>query len=156
MIELLLARECYSNAFRLFSQTIERLLYAECQHKGWIDKGIVKTEGQKNPNFYRLIEGWLNSKLLTYQKRQELRYILHNIREIRNEIVHKAIPIQAAEILEIWIDSELEDFQQLNYTDDKLAVHQGMKIIMNWIYHQREKTLFKSLYEWGLEILERN
>lgn len=155
LIELLLERECYSNAFRLFSQTIERLLYAECHHKDWIRKGIVKTEGYKNSSFYRLIEGWLNSKLLTHQKRQELRTVLHNIREIRNEIVHKAMPIQATEIVEIWIDSQLEDFQSLNYTDDKLAVHEGMKIIINWIYSQREKTLFKSLYEWGLEILER-
>lgn len=160
-IYLLLERGNYTNAFSLFAQTLERLLYRKYKDDKWLENGIIKIPEHKmkyknnyTPDFIDLIDAWINVEGFSSQKRDDYKNVLDRVRLKRNKIVHEAISLKPEAILEVWKNSSIKDFKRLNTTNDKTAIYEGMKVIMNWIYPQKDMTLFEALYDWGLKTLK--
>jgi hypothetical protein len=69
LIDILLGRNNYTNAFIQFAQTLERLLYIQFEFGNWLEKRYVISPahlsylGKKyDPTFKELIDGWCKLK----------------------------------------------------------------------------------------------
>lgn len=152
LIYLLLRQQNYTDAFMRFAQTLERLLYIRCTKEKWIKSGA-------RCNFYELINKWSQcEKQLAVAESEQFKGLFHEIRETRNEIVHKAESMTAIEIRSIWTKAggQFVKVDQLNSETNTiydLMIHALRRVCaVDW--QVPEKRLLQSLYEWGLTQLE--
>lgn len=154
LIDLQLYRGNFTTAFMQFAQTLERLLYIHAQEGNWIKKGLVTlSSNSPEPSFHALINGWGNLKGLN-AKNKWIK-LLHRIREQRNKIVHNAKPLTSQEIKAVWSDEGLFVVPWTgNGTNDILQlINEVLKAVCAPSWTIPDKSLVRSLYDWGLELL---
>jgi len=136
LIERLLERGNYSSAFLKFAQTLERLLAIRYQAN-------PPATPSRRPNFHLFIETWRQSQGFTAA--EPWPQLFHCIRARRNDVVHEAKPLTKSDILAIWSENGFptQDNPQRLFT-------QALQQACNNIWQPPQKTLLRSLYEWGL------
>ena len=148
LVDLILSRESYTNAFFQFALTLERIIYIKLKHT----KGSELILGDGNQlDFQELINAWCKIKGL--DENNSWSKLLHRIRKKRNKIVHEAEAATLSQIRSIWADGGLFP---VSITNDHREISKLMLDVLNkvceGIWHP-EKTLLRSLYKWGLEVL---
>lgn len=155
LIYLQLIRDNYTNAFMQFAQTLERLLSIYGKEDDWVKKGLAqKRNKDTEPSFYSLINAWCKRNHLKGNTQES--QLLHGIREQRNQVVHSAHPLTLEQIKAIWCNNGL--FSQPLTGDDRTDIMQLMsqtlELIGNPDWLIPEKPLLRSLYDWGLNLLQ--
>lgn len=158
LIDLPLYRKNYTTAFIQFAQTLERLLYFHSQSGDFIGKGFIIPPNTNNfkkpyqPGLSLLLDGWCKSQKIDYHNKWYK--LLHRIRDKRNEVVHSAEPVTLSQIRSIWSN---EGLFPVKHTEDPEAIGELMmdvlKKVCDHTWQIPEKTLLRSLYEWGLNRL---
>lgn len=163
LIYVFLTRNNYTNAFRVFSQIVEKLLYQQYVENNWLSEGIItipkrneQYRNNYNPPFTDLIDGWLSVQSFDRADHKKYDRVLHGIRKLRNSTIHDATPILPKKICNLWSNSKLDCFNHIKDSHDNLSIYEGMEIILKWIYPKKGGTLCRYLYEWGLETLKRD
>jgi hypothetical protein len=154
IIDLQLYRGNYTTAFMQFAQTLERLLYIYAKEERWTEQGLITlSSSYREPNFYSLINAWGQLEHLDGQS--DWVQLLHRIRERRNKIVHSAKPLTSEQVKAVWSDDGLFVVYEMgNATNDIMQLmSEVLKAVCapNWTIP--EKPLLRSLYEWGLHLL---
>ena len=148
LVDLILSRESYTNAFFQFALTLERILYIKLKYtKG---NNILIRDGSQI-TFEELINAWCQVE--RFEKNNKWSKLLHKIRTKRNNIVHDAESATLSQIWSIWADGGLFT---VSITNDHKEISKLMLEVLSKVcegsWHQ-EKTLLRSLYEWGLNTL---
>ncbi|NER93614.1 MAG: hypothetical protein F6J86_07210 [Symploca sp. SIO1B1] len=148
LIYLQLIRRNYTTAFMQFAQTLERLLSLHAQQDDWVTKGIAKTRSNEQiPSFYSLINAWC--QVNQSGQDHQISEFLHGIRQQRNYIVYHAQPLTLEDIQRLW-----SNFSQDNQTDIMQLLSQTLKLVCHPDWKIPEKPLLRSLYDWGLHLLQ--
>lgn len=161
LIELALNRQNYTAAFIQFVQTLERILYIYANSDNWIGKGLIiipdrlKYLGNKyQPGFKELIDGWCSLK--KYSDQHQWFRLLHKIRSERNQVIHLGKSLTLGSIRTLWqginlftVSNDLTEIEAIKYL--MISV---LKQVCDHSWQIPEKTLMKSLYEWGLNTLK--
>ncbi len=157
LIELPLLRKNYTTAFIQFAQTIERLLYIQCEEQHWIDKGFVTPPSHLihlgndyQPGITELIYGWCRFRKLPRDNKWS--NLLDRIRNKRNQAVHSAQPMSLAQIRNLWTDGGLFT---VPHSEDPEVIKALMIDVLKQVTQpaKTEKLLVRSLYEFGLSLL---
>jgi len=150
LIYLQLTRSNYTSAFMQFAQTLERLLSIYAKEDDWKTKGLLK----KKNNFYSLINA--RCELNKPHDNSQNSQLLHSIREKRNDIVHSAEPLTPEEVKAVWSNNGL--LSESLTGDDRNGIMQLMsqtlELVSNPDWELPSKTLLRSLYDWGLDLLQ--
>ena len=157
-IDLLLKQGNYTAAFFQFSQTLERLLYLRYQSEDWLKKGYVDLgdyQGRPenyNPSFKKLINAWFKAK---NQPKDSTYQLFNDIRQLRNDIVHEAVPISQKELISLWNNAGGK-LTIINSPEAaiKIRLVETMRMVCPSSWQISEQSLVESLYNWGLTILK--
>ncbi|MCL1463255.1 hypothetical protein [Argonema galeatum] len=153
LIELALRRENYTGAFVQFAQTLERLLYLRCQQEDWLSKGWVRIESDRgsDPSFSQLMYGWLTME--NYTKSDNFWQLFTAIRVRRNDIIHKAEAVTLGQLRSLWADKGFP----VKINSDSGEILKLMMDLLKGVCRSSwkipNKTLLRSLYDWGLKVL---
>ncbi|MBE9129428.1 hypothetical protein IQ258_25575 [Coleofasciculus sp. LEGE 07081] len=135
LIKLPLLRQNYTAAFVQFAQTLERLLYIQCQNNDWVSQGFVTPPPHLTylgkdylPGLGGLIEGWRKSQGITINNKEY--QLLDRIRNQRNGMIHSAQPISLGQIRSLWSDGGLF---AVKHSDDPEVVNQLMLEVLNQV-----------------------
>ena len=146
--DLILSRENYTSAFFQFALNLERLLYTKLKFSQ--ASNVIIRDGSQ-PDFKELINAWCQVKRL--DENNNWSKLLHRIRRKRNKIVHEAEAATLSQIRSIWADGGLFPVRM---TTDHREISKLMLDVLSKVcegsWHP-EKTLLRSLYEWGLDVL---
>jgi hypothetical protein len=134
-----------------FAQTLERLLYIYAKEDKWIEKGLIPN--YREPNFYSLINAWGQLKQL--EGKSDWVQLFHRIREQRNKIVHRAKPLTSDEIKAVWSDGGVFVVPETGSAtnDIRQLMSEVLQAVCAPSWTIPEKPLLRSLYEWGLHLL---
>lgn len=158
-IYLALRRGDYSNAFRLFAQTLERLLYLQYKTQNWLGKGFVTIPptstylgANYQPGLKQLIDGWFDA---TGREKEGQPYkLFETIRYTRNAIVHDGDATNLAEIISVWSANNLPiPVTQLQYEGLMEQMVKTLQMVAPRDWDIPNPTLGRSLYDWGLDLL---
>lgn len=160
LIDLPLQRQNYTTAFIQFAQTLERLLYLHSQSGNFIGKGFITLPPNANnfinpyqPALGILIDAWCKSQ--RFDKSNKWYKLLDRIRSKRNEVIHSAEPVTLSQIRSIWSDDGLFI---VRHTEEPEVLKELMMDVLKKVCDRNwqipDKTLIRSLYDWGLNRLQ--
>ncbi|MUG97736.1 hypothetical protein F7734_37675 [Scytonema sp. UIC 10036] len=152
LIELPLLRRNYSVAFMQFTQTIERLLYIQCDEQNWIGKGYITQVPGRNypPSLAELIEGW--RKFHNFWEDNKWYILLTRLRKKRNKVVHEAESLTFAQIRTLWTEGSL--FTASSSEEPEVIISLMISVLKQISPSVKiENLLVPSLYQWGLNLL---
>lgn len=160
LAELPLYRHNYTTAFIQFAQILERLLYIQFQEKDWLGKGYLTIPPGKEhlgtsyqPGMAGLIQAWCKSR--NFNEDNKWFKLLDRIREKRNEVIHSGKPVTRSQIRSLWTDGGLFPAKA---SEDSAVVNDLMIELLKQINTapNLEQLLVRSLYKWGLKILNES
>lgn len=156
LFELALEKENYTGGFVQFAQTLERLLYLRCQEEDWIDKGWIQVDSDRgsDPSFSQLIYTWLTRN--NYTKSDRLWQLFTALRKKRNNIIHKAEAVTLAELRSLWAEKGWTVKANANSTEIGKLMMDILQRVCRSNWQIPDRTLLRSLYDWGLKILNTN
>ncbi|OKH33815.1 hypothetical protein NIES2119_22175 [[Phormidium ambiguum] IAM M-71] len=152
LMELALQKENYTAAFMQFSQTLERLLYLRCLEEDWIGKGWIQMGSDPDPSFNNLIYAWL--LLNQVSKSDNLWKLFTAIRKKRNRIIHKAEPVTLLDLRDMWTSNNFPVKIPFDAAQVSLLMGGILQQVCRSSWQIPETTLLRSLYQWGLEVLQ--
>lgn len=153
LIELALERENYTGAFVQFTQTWERLLYLACQEEDWIGKGWIQIDSDRgsDPSFSQLIYTWLTRN--NYTKSDRLWQLFTALRKKRNNIIHKAEALTLTELRSLWMEKGWTVKPNADSTEIGKLMMDILQRVCRSNWQIPDRTLLRSLYDWGLKVL---
>jgi hypothetical protein len=149
LIELCLYRENYTAAFIQFTQLLERLLYIQSTAQNWTTKGWALHKNN-DPSLAELMQGWCLYK--KFNQDSKWSKLLYEIRQNRNQIIHKGESITTKKIRAIWADNDFP----VKYPETPAIIKNLMMDVLKEIGTplNLNNLLMRSLYQWGLKYLE--
>ncbi|MEH2002821.1 MAG: hypothetical protein V7L00_29525 [Nostoc sp.] len=149
LIELCLYRENYTAAFIQFTQLLERLLYIQSESQNWIAKAWIINKNH-DPSLADLMQGWCQFK--KFNQDSKWSKLLYEIRQNRNQIIHKSESITLRKIRSIWANNDFPvTFPETPEIIKNLMMNVLMEISTPPNFGQ---LLMRSLYQWGLNHLK--
>ena len=140
IIQNLLERKNYTNAFMLFAQVVERVLSLKLS--------------QYQLEFSKLIDQW--NQQYNGNKNDQWFQLLHDIRKERNEVVHEGKSMTLMKISNIWNKNKFP----FPYTEDSSKLLKPLHEVINKVYQGKTQlasnTFSHSLAYWGLNFLQSN
>lgn len=149
LMELCLYRENYTAAFIQFTQLLERGLYIQAESQNWIAKGWILNKNH-DPSLADLMQAWCQYKKLNQDSKWSK--LLYDIRQKRNQIIHKNESITLRKIRSIWANNDFPViFPETPEILKSLMMNVLMEINPPPNFYQ---LLMRSLYQWGLNHLK--
>ena len=158
LIEVLMSTENYTNAFLKFAQIVEQLLYLASKQDNWLQRGLIVVPDHLRhlgdayqPSFDSLIKVWCQLKQAGQNdKRCKL---LNAIRDERNKVVHEGEPMTLAKLRSLWANNGYPVTVTSDYHIILNLMLDVLKMISDSSWQIPQKTLLRSLYEFGLNTL---
>ena len=151
----LMRRENYSNAFIIFTQSLERVLYQQHVKINSNNQNIsgIRNEARQ-PNFEDLIDIWCNNRNFNRNiSRNNWCKLLHSIRMKRNLVVHKGESLNLADLRQIWTNSGFA----VKYTQDSEIISNLQIDLLKELFHDiwcpPRSFLLQDLCEWSIQRL---
>jgi hypothetical protein len=159
LYEIAVQQHKYSEAFLRFALVLETILSIQYTAEDWLAKEYLSPPEGKSPEEYKptlggFIIGWRNK--YGYDKHHILSKLLNDICELRNQAIHYGTPITAEKIISIL--HPIETHQNLSLMSEAdiicLLMQQVLKKMAHPVSKPPQDVLLKSLYTWGLDLLE--
>ena len=153
-----MSTENYTNAFLKFAQIVEQLLYLASKQDNWLQRGLIVVPDHLRhlgdayqPSFDSLIKVWCQLKQAGQNdKRCKL---LNAIRDERNKVVHEGEPMTLAKLRSLWANNGYPVTVTSDYHIILNLMLDMLKMISDSSWQIPQKTLLRSLYEFGLNTL---
>ena len=143
----LLRRENYTNAFIVFAQSIERILFEQFRDD-------INSQGLETPSFKELIDAWVEIfRTSDNPIPEKWGCLLHNIREKRNSVVHTGEFMNIAKFCRIWRDAGFTIPNSLSYIDIWNLQIELIRKLYSGIWNPPNDLLLQSISDWGVQQL---
>ncbi|MBE9039626.1 hypothetical protein IQ235_02300 [Oscillatoriales cyanobacterium LEGE 11467] len=161
LMDLLLKNNDSPEAFLQFARILERFLYLQYKEQKWLEKGYVSRPKYLNhlgnsyqPGLKRLVDTWL--RVTGRSQTGAVDRLFDNICNTRTIILQKTETVPFDEILLVWSKNGWPiEFTRPPYLGLMQRMHEALKMVCDPAWSIAEPTLGRSLYEWGLKVLQQ-
>jgi hypothetical protein len=149
IIDLSLQRENYTSAFIQFTQILEQLLYMQSEAQNWIVNNRIGSRNDE-PSLSELMQAWCQYK--RFNQDHQWSKLLYDIRQKRNQVIHKGKSITLREIRHLWANNNFP----VGFPETPEIIKNLMMTVLKEIspLPSFNQLLMRSLYEWGLNYLK--
>ncbi|MDY6939780.1 MAG: hypothetical protein SWY16_19275 [Cyanobacteriota bacterium] len=162
LMDLHLKNGDFPEAFLQFARILERLLYLQYEAHNWLGRGYVVMPNYLNhlgksyqPGLKRLVNAWL--KMTGRSQKGAINQLFDNICNTRSIIFQKTEKMPLDEILFVWSKNGWPiEFTRPQYLGLMQRMHEALKMVCDPAWNISEPTLGRSLYEWGLNVIQQD